>query len=103
MKVRHTVESSDQLYPRVMAASRQRVVASVDRGVHRLGIGGKHRHTHCFDKKVGNFAGYNMYKDISAGKFKSICDYVSGQMDEKKNPSDYSPAMKDLVDRNLGN
>jgi len=38
VKVRHTVESSDQLYPRVMAASRQRVVASVDRGVHRLGI-----------------------------------------------------------------
>ncbi len=38
MQVRHTVKASDQPCPRVMAASRQRVVASVDRGVHRLGI-----------------------------------------------------------------
>ncbi len=32
MEVRYTVKSSDQPCPRVMAASRQRVVASVDRG-----------------------------------------------------------------------
>ncbi len=38
MKVRHTEKSSDHPWPRVMAASRQRVVASVDRGLCRLGI-----------------------------------------------------------------
>ena len=38
---------------------------------------------------VGNSVGMQMYKDLVAGKFTSICDYVSDRLDEEVNFNDY--------------
>ncbi len=55
-----------------------------------------------FGDLAANDAGMQMYKDIEAGKFKTICDYVNGKMDEEKNPNQYDPTHPALGGINPG-
>lgn len=45
-------------------------------------------------------AGLQMYKDLSNHCFKSITDYVTDALCEEKNPNDYTPEMKRIVEHN---
>lgn len=47
-----------------------------------------------------NTAGMSMYKDIAAGKFKTICDYISSDLDEETNLNEYTPEMDKIVKGN---
>ena len=49
---------------------------------------------------AANKAGLQMYKDIKNARFTSITNYVSAMFCEERNPNDYSPEMKRLVERN---
>lgn len=49
---------------------------------------------------AANSAGLQMYKDISAGRFVSIANYVSKMLCEEVNPNDYTADMKEIVSRN---
>jgi hypothetical protein len=52
---------------------------------------------------AANLAGLQFYKDYAAGKFKTICDYVSKDWDEEQNPNEYTDEVKKLVEKNLQN
>jgi hypothetical protein len=45
-------------------------------------------------------AGLQMYKDISNHCFNTIADYVSGALCEEKNPNEYTPEMRRIVEKN---
>jgi hypothetical protein len=47
-----------------------------------------------------NKAGLQMYKDIQAGHFRSIGDYVSNRLCEEANLNEYAPGMKTIVENN---
>ena len=49
---------------------------------------------------AANQAGLQLYKDLAAGRFKTIRDYVTKDFCEGANPNDYTPAMKQLVEKN---
>ena len=49
---------------------------------------------------AANEAGLRMFKDIAAGRFKTIRDYVSKDFCEETNPNEYTPQMKQLVAKN---
>ena len=49
---------------------------------------------------AANEAGLKMYKDVAAGKFKDICDYISDKMDEEKNHNVYTDAVGKVVKGN---
>ena len=49
---------------------------------------------------AANLAGLQMYRDLAAGRFISVTNYVSKLWCEEINPNDYTPEMKRLVERN---
>ena len=49
---------------------------------------------------AANQAGLRLYKDLAAGRFKTIADYVTKDLCEETNPNEYTPAMKRLVETN---
>lgn len=71
----------------------------------RLGYGGLGRTTSGVISAAdlaASGAGLRLYKDLAAGRFKAIGDYVDGTLCEERNPNDYTPAMRALVERNGG-
>ena len=46
---------------------------------------------------AANQAGLRMFKDLKAGRFKSICDYVSPLLCEEINLNEYTPGMRRIV------
>lgn len=49
---------------------------------------------------AANQAGLQFYKDIAAGRFKTIADYVTKDFCEETNPNEYTPAMRRWVETN---
>ncbi len=49
---------------------------------------------------AANQAGLQLYKDLAAGRFKTITDYVTKDLCEETNPNEYTPAMKRLIEAN---
>lgn len=71
----------------------------------RLGYGGLGRTTSGVISAAdlaASRAGLRLYKDLAAGRFKAIGDYVDETFCEERNPNDYTPAMRALVERNGG-
>ena len=51
---------------------------------------------------AANKAGLQLYKDLKAGRFKSMRDYISGLLCEEINRNEYTPEMKKIVEKNGG-
>jgi hypothetical protein len=69
----------------------------------RVGYGGFGRTTSGVISNAdleANKAGLQMYKDIQAGRFQSIGDYVSSRLCEEVNFNEYTPEMQAIVERN---
>ena len=51
---------------------------------------------------AASWAGVRFYRDLAAGKFKTIRDYVSRDWCEEANRNDYTPGMWKFIEQNTG-